>query len=464
MSTSTEYARETGRAAWSGKLAFVLSAAASAVGLGAMWRFPYLAAKYGGGTFLITYLVFVFTIGIALLLLETSLGRKTGQSAIGAFKAFGKKYLFIGVFMSAVPFIIVPYYCVIGGWVTKYLAAYAAGEASQLVDGGTYFTSFITNGPESIIFMLIFMVLTYIIVWRGVNKGIEKANLIMMPALIVMALGIAIYSLMLPGALDGVVFYLIPDVSKFSPELVISALGQTFFTLSLAMGIMVTYGSYLDKSTKLTSSVGQIAGTTFGVSLLAGFMIVPATFATMGSGEAVAENSGPSLMFVVLPQVFQNLGDFAGIVATVFFLLVLFAALTSSISLVETCTSIVADGIHCSRGKALTVVAVWTTLMGLVVTLGYSSLDFIQPLGEGSSILDFLDFISNSVMMPLAALMTCVFVGWIIGPKTLEDEVMLSAPFKARKVWAFSIRYIAPIVLVVILVAYVAQTLGFFSM
>lgn len=464
MSTSTEYARETGRAAWSGKLAFVLAAAASAVGLGAMWRFPYLAAKYGGGTFLLTYLVFVFTIGISLLLLETALGRKTGQSAIGAFRAFGKKYLFIGVFMSAVPFIIVPYYCVIGGWVTKYLAAYATGDAAQLVDGGAYFTDFISNGGESVLFMLVFMALTYFIVWRGVNKGIEKSNLIMMPALIIMAAGIAIYSLSLPGAAEGVAFYLIPDVSKFSPELVIAALGQTFFTLSLAMGIMVTYGSYLDKSTKLTNSVGQIAGTTFGVSLLAGFMIVPATFAAMGSGEAVAQNSGPSLMFVVLPQVFQGLGDFAPVVATVFFVLVLFAALTSSISLIETCTSIVSDAVHCSHGKALAVVAIWTTLMGIIVTLGYSSLSFIQPLGEGSSILDLLDFISNSVMMPLAALMTCIFVGWIIGPKVLEDEVMLSAPFKIRKVWAFVIKYIAPVVLVVILVAYVAQTLGLFSM
>lgn len=271
------------RATWSGKLAFVLSAAASAVGLGSMWRFPYLAAKYGGGMFLFMYLVFVFTIGLALLLLETSLGRKTGQSCIGAFKAFGKKYAFIGIFMSAVPFIIVPYYCVIGGWVTKYLFGYIVTAPEVLADGGNYFSGFITSGAESIIFMLIFMVLTYFIVALGVNKGIEKANLIMMPALIVMAVAVAIYALTLPGAMDGLAYYLIPDFSKFSPELVISALGQTFFTLSLAMGIMVTYGSYLQKSTKLTSSVSQIAGTTFAVSLLAGLMIVPATFAALGS-------------------------------------------------------------------------------------------------------------------------------------------------------------------------------------
>lgn len=452
------------RASWSGKLAFVLAAAASAVGLGSMWRFPYLAAKYGGGTFVFTYLVFVFTIGLALLLLENALGRKTGQSSIGAFKAFGKKYAFIGIFMSAVPFIIVPYYCVIGGWVTKYMAGYLIEGPAALADGGNFFSNFISSGSESMAFMLVFMALTYLVVALGVNKGIEKANLIMMPLLIVMAAAVAIYSLTLPGAMDGLAYYLLPDFSKFSPELIIAALGQTFFTLSLAMGIMVTYGSYLKKSTKLTSSVTQIAGTTFGISLLAGLMIIPATFVALGSGEAVAENSGPSLMFIILPQVFENMGSMAGILGFVFFVLVLFAAMTSSISLVETCTSIIADGTKCSRRRALVIVILFTTFMGIIVNMGYSSLAFIQPLGEGSSILDLLDFISNSVMMPLAALMTCIFVGWIIGPKVIIDEVRESAKFKLAGVWTVMIKYIAPVVLVVILVAYVAQTMGLFSM
>ena len=370
----------------------------------------------------------MFTIGLALLLLETSLGRKTGQSCIGAFKAFGKKYAFIGIFMSAVPFIIVPYYCVIGGWVTKYLFGYIVTAPEVLADGGNYFSGFITSGAESIIFMLIFMALTYFIVALGVNKGIEKANLIMMPALIVMAVAVAIYALTLPGAMDGLAYYLIPDFSKFSPELVISALGQTFFTLSLAMGIMVTYGSYLQKSTKLTSSVSQIAGTTFAVSLLAGLMIVPATFAALGSGDAVAQNSGPSLMFIILPQVFENLGGAATIIGVVFFVLVLFAALTSSLSLVETC-------VHHFRRRWLVSQAFARCDHrvcddhGRCVNLGYSSLSFIQPMGEGSSILDLLDFISNSVMMPIAALLTCIFVGWIIKPQTLIDEVRVSARF-----------------------------------
>ena len=454
----------TQRATWSNKLAFVLAGAASAVGLGSMWRFPYLAAKYGGGTFLFLYLVFVFTIGIALLLLETAFGRKTGQSCIGAFKSFGKKYAPIGVFASCVPFIIVPYYCVIGGWTVKYMTAYLSAGPAALADGGTYFNSFIASGWESAVFMLIFMVATYAIVALGVNNGIEKANLVMMPALIVVSAVLALYSLTLPGAIDGLAYYLVPDLSKFSPELVISALGQTFFTLSLAMGIMVTYGSYLEKKEKLTSSVMQIAGTTFGISLLAGLMIIPATFAAMGSGDAVAQNAGPALMFNILPQVFDSMGAAAPVVGCAFFILVIFAALTSSISLVETCTSIIQDGARTTRRRALAIVAVFVFAGGVIVNLGYSSLSFIEPLGAGTSILDFLDFISNSVMMPIVAIMTCIFIGWILKPKVIVDEVRRSAKFSLAGAWTIMIKYIAPVLVAVVLVAYVAQQFGLFHM
>ena len=262
------------RASWSGKWAFILAAAASAVGLGNMWRFPYLAAKYGGGTFLLTYLVLVFTFGVSLLLLETALGRKTGQSAIGAFKAFGKKYAFIGILASAVPFIITPYYCIIGGWVTKYMVSYLGAGPEALADGGGFFTGFITSPVESYVWMLVFMVLVFIVVGLGVKGGIEKANLVMMPALIVMAIAIAIYTLTMPGAIDGALYYLTPDFSKFSPELVISALGQMFYSLSLAMGIMITYGSYMPDGEDIEKSVGQIELFDTGVALLAGLMII----------------------------------------------------------------------------------------------------------------------------------------------------------------------------------------------
>ncbi len=454
----------TPRAAWSGKWAFILAAAASAVGLGNMWRFPYLAAKYGGGTFLITYLLLVFTFGVSLLLLETALGRKTGLSAIGAFKAFGKQYSFIGILASAVPFIITPYYCIIGGWVARYTAGYVVAEVDAMADGGGFFTGFITSPVDSYIWMAIFMALVFIIVGLGVKGGIEKANLVMMPALIVMAVIIAIYTLIQPGALEGAAYYLLPDFSKFSPELVISALGQMFYSLSLAMGIMITYGSYLNKKDSLTSSVVRIGGFDVGVSFLAGLMIVPAAFVAMGSGEAVATQAGPSLMFITLPSVFTGMGSVAAIIGFVFFLLVLFAALTSAISLTETLVSIVQDGLKCARKKAFAIVIAFVLIVGSIINAGYNILDFIEPLGAGSSLLDFADFFSNSVLMPIVALLTCIFVGWIIKPKTLIDEVRISAPFKPAGAWSVMIKYVAPVLVITILVAYVAAQFGFFSM
>uniref|UniRef100_A0A7C9NTM6 Transporter n=1 Tax=Muribaculaceae bacterium Z82 TaxID=2304548 RepID=A0A7C9NTM6_9BACT len=452
------------RSMWSGKWAFILAAAASAVGLGNMWRFPYLAAKYGGGTFLLTYMVLVFTFGISLLLLETALGRKTGQSAIGAFKAFGKKYAFIGVLASAVPFIITPYYCIIGGWVTKYTAAYLVEGPAALADGGDFFSGFITSSAESYLWMLVFMLIVFVVVGLGVKGGIEKANLIMMPALIIMAVGIAIYTLTMPGAVDGALYYLTPDFSKFSPELVISALGQMFYSLSLAMGIMITYGSYMRKQDSLTSSVTRIGFFDLGVSFVAGLLIVSAAFVAMGSGDAVAGKAGPSLMFITLPTVFADMGGMATIIGFLFFLLVLFAALTSAISLTETLVSIVHDGLKCSRKKALGIVVVFLLVAGSFINAGYNGLSFIEPLGPGSSMLDFADFISNSVMMPIVALLTCIFVGWIIKPQTIIDEVRTSSKFSAAGAWIVMIKFIAPVLVVIILVAYVAAQFGFFSM
>ena len=455
---------KSARAAWSGKWAFILAGAASAVGLGNMWRFPYLAAKYGGGTFILTYIVLVFTFGVSLLLLETALGRKTGLSAIGAFKAYGKKYAFIGFLASVVPFIITPYYCIIGGWVTKYAAAYLISGPAALADGGTFFSSFITSDVESFFWMLLFMAITFIVVALGVKGGIEKANLVMMPALIIMAIGIAVYTLSMPGALEGAAYYLVPDFGKFSPELVIGALGQMFYSLSLAMGIMITYGSYLAKKECLTSSVTRIAGFDLGVSLIAGLMIVPAAFVAMGSGDAVAAKAGPSLMFITLPSVFADMGGAATIIGFLFFLLVLFAALTSAISLAETCTSIIQDGTGWSRKKALGVVVAVVVAAGIFINLGYNHLIFIEPLGPGTQLLDFFDFISNSVLMPIVALLTCVFVGWIIKPKELVDEIRQSSPFKLERAWVVMIKYVAPVLTVVILVAYVAAQFGLFSM
>jgi len=438
------------RSAWSGKLAFILAGAASAVGLGNLWRFPTLAAKYGGGTFIFTYFILAFTFGISLLLLETALGRHTKLSVIGAFSSLRSRWKFVGILAAAVPFIITPYYCIIGGWVTKYLVSYVA-DGSDAVAADGFFTSFITDPIFTYVFMIAFMVLCLVVVALGVKNGIEKANMVMMPLLLVMALGIAIFVLMQPGAAEGAAYYLIPDFNKFSPDLLINALGQMFYSLSLAMGIMVTYGSYLDKKENLTQSVASIAGFDLVVSFLAGLMIIPAAFLALGLGEGGAMTAGPSLMFVTLPNVFQGMGGAATIIGVVFFVLVLFAAMTSAISLIEACTSIVQDGAHTSRGKALAIVGVFIIAAGCFINAGYNVLIGIEPLGPGTQLLDFFDFISNSVMMPIVALLTCIFVGWVIKPQIIIDEVRESSDFKLAGAWTVMIKYIAPVLVIAIL-------------
>lgn len=413
--------------------------------------------------FLLTYLVLVFTFGLSLLLVEIALGRKTRQSTIGAFRIFGKKYAFIGILASLVPFIITPYYCVIGGWVAKYVGAYFMDAPLTIGDGGAYFTNFITSSFESYIWLIIFAGIVFFVVSRGIKGGIEKANLIMMPALIIMTIILVVYTLFQPGAIDGAAYYLVPDFSTFSPELVVAALGQMFFSLSIAMGIMVTYGSYMKQRDSLTGSAMRVAGFDVGISFLAGLMIVPAAFVALGSPEAVTENSGPGLMFVVLPQMFATFGDFAPIVGVCFFLLVIFAALTSAISLTETCVSIMQDGAKCSRKKALVLTFVIIGAAALLVNLGYNGLSFIEPLGAGSSMLDFFDFVSNTVMMPIVAFLTCIFVGWCIKPKVIEEEIMVSAPFRGRAAWRIMIKYIAPILIAIVFISFIAQFLGFMT-
>ena len=443
------------RSTWSNKTAFILAAAASAVGLGNLWRFPYLAAKFGGGTFIFTYFILAFTFGVSLLLLEITLGRKTRLSAIGAFSAYGKKFAFIGVLASLVPFIITPYYCIIGGWVVKYMVSFLSVDPNTLADGGAFFTSFLYGPTESYAWMLVFMALVFIIVALGVKKGIEKANLIMMPTLLVMAIAIAVYVALQPGAMEGIAYYLIPDFSQFSADLVLNAMGQMFYSLSLAMGIMITYGSYVHRDECLTSSVTRIAGFDLLVSLIAGFMIVPAAFVVMGGAPTSA---GPSLMFVTLPQVFAGMGNAAVILGFIFFLLVTFAALTSAISLTETCVSIISDGLKWSRRKSLIACILWVVLVGCFVNAGYNGLSDIRFFGM--EILDFFDFISNSVLMPIVALLICVFVGWIITPKDLIEEIKLNSPFRAEKAWVVMIKVLAPILVIAILVWNIIGILG----
>ena len=443
------------RSNFSGKLGFVLAAAGSAVGLGNLWRFPYLAARYGGCIFLLVYLILAVTFGFSLMIAEISLGRKTGLSAIGAFKKLNQKYTFIGYLASLVPIIILPYYSVIGGWVIKYFTAFISGQASAAADD-LYFGTFISKPVEPVIWLAVFILATAVVVYNGVEKGIEKVSKTLMPLLVILTIGIAIYSVTLPGAGAGLIYYLKPDFQHFSMKTVVAAMGQLFYSMSLAMGIMITYGSYMKKDVNLEKSVSQIEFFDTGIAFFAGMMIVPSVFVFNG-GDGAAINAGPGLMFVTLPEVFQSM-PMGTLIGALFFVLVLFAALTSSISLMETIVSIVCDKTHWSRKMATVIITIYTLAIALPSSLGFGIWSHITPMGM--SFLDFFDFISNSILMPIVAFLTCFFIGYVIKPTAISEEVKLNAPFRREKLFVVMIKYVAPICIIIILVSSILSALG----
>ena len=444
------------RSLFSSKIGFVLAAAGSAVGLGNIWRFPYLAAKYSGGIFLLVYIILVLTFGFTLMVTEIALGRKTGLSVIGAYRTLNKKWAFLGVLSAVVPIIIVPYYSVIGGWVTKYFADFISGAGTATAGDG-YFNAFVSSEWTPLFWFAVFIAATFVIVFMGVEKGIEKASKILMPVLIGLTVAITIYSLTLPGAGAGVAYYFMPDFSKFSAETVLAAMGQMFYSMSLAMGIMVTYGSYMNKKQDLEQSVKQIEIFDTGVAILAGLMIVPAVFVFSGGDEA-ALSTGPSLMFQTMPKVFGSMGEAGNIVGAAFFLMVLFAALTSSISLMETVVSIFKDKFKISRKRSCFISLAIIVALAIPSSLGFGMWDHIT--WNGMTILDMFDFASNSVIMPIVAMLTCIFVGYVIKPKAIIGEVELSSQFKRQKMYRVFIKYIAPFIMAAILICSVLQGIG----
>jgi len=447
------------RSSFTGKIGFVLAAAGSAVGLGNIWRFPYLAAKYGGGMFLLTYIILSVTFGFSLMVAEIAIGRKTGLSAIGAFKALDKRFSFVGWLAAIVPVVILPYYSVIGGWVMKYLFGYVAGEASAMAEDG-FFGAYIGQAVEPVAWFFAFIALTAVVVLCGVEKGIEKVSKVMMPVLVVLIVFVSGYTIItMDGAWDGVVYYIMPDVSHFSLMTVVAALGQLFYSMSLAMGIMITFGSYTKKDISIEASTKQIEIFDTGVAFLAGLMVIPAVFAFSGGDES-ALGQGPGLMFVTLPKVFNAMpgGAFIG---AAFFIMVFFAALTSSISLMETVVSIVHDKLKIGRKLCCVIVLGVSLLLGLPSSLGYSIWSEVKIIGM--QFLDFFDFASNSVLMPIVALCTCVFVGFFLKPKTIIAEVEESGVFKQKKLFSVVIRYIAPICILLILTSSVLSAFGVIS-
>lgn len=449
METNHETAQKSG---FGSKLGFILAAAGSAVGLGNIWRFPYLAAKYGGGIFLLIYLILAVTFGFSLMITEIAIGRKTGKSVIGAYADISKKFSPLCWLAAFVPVIITPYYCVIGGWVLKYLLTFAAGQGSTAGGDGTFFSNFIGHAAQPTVCFLIFLLVTALVVMLGVQKGIERISKFMMPVLVLLTIGIAVYTLTLDGAAAGVKYYLLPNLEGFTAEkllkTVAAAMGQLFYSMSLAMGIMVTYGSYMRKEDSLEQSVRQIEIFDTGIAFLAGLIIVPAVFVFSG-GDASALNAGPSLMFITLPNVFDSMTG-GQVVGAVFFVLVALAAMTSSISLMETVVSIIMEKFGLKRIPACIITVLCCLLLGMLSVLGYSTWSNVRLIGM--QFLDFFDFISNNIMMPVVALLTCILIGWVVKPEYVEDEVLVSQKsFRARMLLSVMLRYVCPVCMIIIL-------------
>ena len=446
------------RAGFTGRLGFVLSAAGASVGLGNIWRFPYLAAKYGGGIFVLVYVLLVLTFGYTMVVAETALGRAAQRSPVGAFRRFSRRRAAAagGWINAVIPVLIVPYYSVIGGWVCKYLFGYLAGHTEALAEEG-FFSAFITGGFSAEFWFCVFAAATLGIILLGVENGIERVSRFMMPLLLLLAVVITAYSVTRPGAAAGVAYFLVPNPANFSWMTVVSAMGQMFYSLSIAMGILVTFGSYMKPDVCIEDATRQVELFDTGVAVLAGLMIIPAVFAYSG-GDPAALGAGPSLMFVTMPRIFLGMGVGRGI-GILFFTLVLFAALTSAIALTESAVSTFSDEFGWSRTRAALTVGAVMLVLGTLSCLGYGPLSFVAPLGM--PFLDFFDFLTNSVMMPVAALAVCLLVSRAMGVEEIEAEVTRGgAPFRRRWLFRFMIRRVCPVFVLVILFSSLASAFG----
>ena len=442
------------RGSFSGRLGYVLAAAGSAVGLGNIWRFPYLAAKYGGGAFLLVYLILALTFGYTMIMSETAIGRMTRKAPVGAFASLSKnRAVRAGGWINAIiPMLIMPYYSVIGGWVVRYLWGYIAGEAMA---GEGAFDAFLASPGAVIGCFLVFAALTLAVIFGGVRNGIEKVSKFMMPVLAVLTVVVVGFSVTRPGALAGVKYFLVPDFHRMSLMTVVSALGQLFYSLSIAMGILITFGSYTGRDVDMEGTTVQVEIFDTAIAVLAGLMVIPAVFAFSG-GDPAALNKGPALMFVTLPRVFESMGG--AWIGILFFALVLMAALTSAVSLAECVCATFEDELGWSRPRAAALVGAILVGLGLLSCLGFNGLSMVKPLGM--DILSFFDFLTNSVMMPVAAAAICLVVLRVIGLDRIEEEILHSSAFRRRRVFRFVVKYLALALLAVIFVSSICEALG----
>lgn len=492
------------RASWSGQLAFVLATAASAIGLGNLWRFPYLAAQYGGAAFIATYFVLFLILGVPLMITEISLGRLTRRSQVSAYGQLHPRWKGLGFLATVVPFLVTPYYCAIGGWVLKYFMVYlkavCTGEstittyvssATAEVGADAFFADFISSPLEPVLLTIIFVFIAAGVILLGVKNGIEKANLVMMPILLLAAILLAGYVVSMPGTGAGLKYYLIPDFQSFCDtsghvslalvgKTILGAMGQMFYSLSIAMGILVTYGSYMRREDSIGRSVLRVGLCDTLVAFLSGLTIVPMVYlfavqsgvtpeviAAHGGDVAAAEhaaaqaamNQGAGLMFITLPKVFATLGAAGPWIGLSFFLLVTFAAATSAISIYEPCVAALRETFGLRRSWATATFTFWTIVLGALSALGFGPLRGITLFGKG--LLEFFDFVTNSVLMPVLALLTCVFIGWVVRPDRIISECEADGRvMRTRKFYRFAIRYLAPILVLSIIISEVCRVLG----
>lgn len=450
------------RGTFSGKIGFILATAGASVGLGNIWRFPYLCAKYGGGAFLIIYILLALTFGYTMIVAETAIGRSTKKSPVGAFNSISNnKLMGLGGWINAIiPILIVPYYSVIGGWVCKYLFEYITNDAATIAED-SFFTDFITNGARSEFWFIVFSAFVIIVILMGVEGGIERISKFMMPILVVLAIIICIYSVTRPGALSGVKYLFVPNFSNFSIMTIVTAMGQMFYSLSIAMGILITFGSYVKKEVSIEDSTRQVEFFDTIIAILASLMIIPAVFSFYDGDESMLK-AGPSLMFITMPKIFASMG-FGKIIGILFFALVLFAAVTSAIALTESAVSTFSDEFKWSRKRGVVVMIVIMLVLGSLSSLGNGPLSSVTVLGM--SFLDFFDFITNSVMMPIAALATCILVTKYMGIANLEKEVEQDGhPFRRKAIFSFMIKFLCPIFVIIILVSAVLNACQIISM
>ncbi len=450
------------RGSFSGKIGFVLSAAGASVGLGNIWRFPYLCAKYGGGIFLIVYIVLALTFGYTMIVAETAIGRATNKSPVGAFKDLShNKIMGLGGWINAIiPILIVPYYSVIGGWVCKYLFEYIRADVNEIASD-TFFVDFITNGYDAEFWFIVFAILVLFVIYKGVENGIERVSKFVMPILVVLAIIICIYSVTRPGALGGVKYLFIPNFKHFSIMTIVTAMGQMFYSLSIAMGILITFGSYVKKEVSIEESTKQVEIFDTAIAIMASLMIIPTVFAFSGGDESTL-NAGPSLMFITMPKIFASMG-FGRIIGILFFALVLFAAVTSAIALTESAVSTFEDEFKWSRKFGTNVMAVIMVVLGSLSSLGNGPLANVKIIGM--QFLDFFDFLTNSVMMPIAAFATCILITKFMTVERLEAEVeQENHPFKRKAVFSFMIKFLCPLFVVIILISAILNVFGIISM